>query len=265
MNKYGVSEEKQTEFSRYERYRDDINEIIGSMMVYEYKYDDIIKNVDTTTTDAQEKELDDKFQQYSLELDSKIKEYKTIKDKIVGLELDHEDDINIVESGKNKLVNDFNKTIKLIQSRKYTYISRRQRRFKRRKALYDKEYEKYSEPIKHYDLRRQQAANTEIQAKYADLVDRYKQIQDLEQSIIQTSQLMRDLAILVDQQTEQLDSISINVNSARDDIAESNARISRAIEIKKSERKLGICIICMCLTLVICIIGGALYDYYMHV
>lgn len=95
-----------------------------------------------------------------------------------------------------------------------------------------------------------------IRNAYADVVDKYKDVLKLEQSVAELHQMFLDMALLVEQQGEMLDQIEYQIQSASDYIEDGNEEISKALEHQKEARKRQCCILVIVLVVVGLLIGG---------
>jgi len=68
--------------------------------------------------------------------------------------------------------------------------------------------------------------------------------------------MFNDLATLVNQQSEMLDSIESNVESAQTYIKKGNENLKQAIELQKKTRKCYCCLLCIVIVIVIVLIAG---------
>jgi hypothetical protein len=75
-------------------------------------------------------------------------------------------------------------------------------------------------------------------------------------SLNEVAGMFNDLATLVNQQSEMLDSIESNVESAQTYIKKGNENLKQAIELQKKTRKCYCCLLCIVIVIVIVLIAG---------
>lgn len=68
--------------------------------------------------------------------------------------------------------------------------------------------------------------------------------------------MFQDLAALVQQQSDMLDSIENNVEQATTYVKKGNANLRTAIELQKKTRKCYCCLLCIVIAIVIALIAG---------
>ena len=95
-----------------------------------------------------------------------------------------------------------------------------------------------------------------IRNAYADVVDKYKDVLKLEQSVAELHQMFLDMALLVEQQGEMLDQIEYQIQSASDYIEDGNEEIAQALVHQKEARKRQCCILMIVLVVAGVLIGG---------
>jgi len=95
-----------------------------------------------------------------------------------------------------------------------------------------------------------------IRNAYADVVDKYKDVLKLEQSVAELHQMFLDMALLVEQQGEMLDQIEYQIQSASDYIEDGNEEIAKALVHQKEARKRQCCILMIVLVVAGLLIGG---------
>jgi len=95
-----------------------------------------------------------------------------------------------------------------------------------------------------------------IRNAYADVVDKYKDVLKLEQSVAELHQMFLDMALLVEQQGEMLDQIEYQIQSASDYIEDGNEEIAKALVHQKEARKRQCCILAIVLVVAGVLIGG---------
>jgi t-SNARE complex subunit (syntaxin) len=99
-------------------------------------------------------------------------------------------------------------------------------------------------------------ASEEAQQAYSDAQSRARDVEMLVRSLNEVSALFQDLAVLVQHQSEMLDSIEENVETAGNYVRKGNDAIRTAIETQKKTRKCMCCFICILITVVIALIAG---------
>ena len=75
-------------------------------------------------------------------------------------------------------------------------------------------------------------------------------------SLNEVATMFQDLAALVQQQSDMLDSIENNVESATTYIKKGNANLRTAIELQKKTRKCYCCLLCIVIAIVIALVAG---------
>jgi len=98
------------------------------------------------------------------------------------------------------------------------------------------------------------SVNEEAQMAWEDVQSRAKDVEMLERSVHQMFQLFKDLATLVDEQGENLDSIEANIDNAGNYVEKGNAELVRAHEYQKKVRKRRCCILIAGIILLVIII-----------
>ncbi|RDD47852.1 Syntaxin-12 [Trichoplax sp. H2] len=102
--------------------------------------------------------------------------------------------------------------------------------------------------------------NSSFQMQAEDAVDlemieeREKSIKQLESDIVDVNEIFKDLATMVHDQGEVIDSIEANVESAGMNVTEANTQLQAAVKYQKKSRKKLICIVVL-LLIVAAIVG----------
>lgn len=99
-------------------------------------------------------------------------------------------------------------------------------------------------------------ASTEAEAAYAEAQSRARDVALLVRSLNEVAAMMNDLAALVQEQGEMLDSIESNVESAQTYIKKGNENLRSAIALQKKTRKCYCCLLCIVIIIVIVLIAG---------
>ncbi|XP_065890739.1 syntaxin-12-like [Dysidea avara] len=80
---------------------------------------------------------------------------------------------------------------------------------------------------------------------------RYEDLRKLEQDVVTLNQLMRDIMVLVIEQGEQIDTIEQHVEYTQQKTVAGRKNLQKAEQLQKSNRRLCLCIICICLSILI--------------
>lgn len=99
-------------------------------------------------------------------------------------------------------------------------------------------------------------ASEEAQQAWNDAQSRARDVEMLVRSLNEVAALFQDLAVLVQHQSEMLDSIEENVETAGRFIRKGNENMRDAIKYQKKSRKVLCCMMCVGLILVIVTISG---------
>lgn len=99
-------------------------------------------------------------------------------------------------------------------------------------------------------------ASEEAQQAYVDAQSRSRDITALVRSLAEVQSMFNDLSVLVNQQSEMLDSIENNVESAQTYIKKGNQSLKDAQELQKKTRKCYCCLLCIVISIVIALIAG---------
>jgi t-SNARE complex subunit (syntaxin) len=99
-------------------------------------------------------------------------------------------------------------------------------------------------------------ASDEAQAAYMDAESRAKDIDLLMRSINDVAALFQDLAVLVQEQSAQLDTIEVHVQAASKHIRKGNEALRDTIAYQKKNRKCFCCVICILVVVVLAITIG---------
>ncbi len=99
-------------------------------------------------------------------------------------------------------------------------------------------------------------ASTEAEAAYAEAQSRARDVALLVRSLNEVAAMMNDLAALVQEQGEMLDSIEGNVESAQTYIKKGNENLRQAINLQKKTRKCYCCLLCIVIIIVVVLIAG---------
>jgi t-SNARE complex subunit (syntaxin) len=118
-------------------------------------------------------------------------------------------------------------------------------------------------------------ASDEAQAAYSDAQSRAKDVEMLVRSLNEVATMFQDLAVLITQQSEMLDSIEENVEQAGAYVKKGNEALRGAIEAQKKARKVCKmkifafpCVLqCMCcvmivVIIIVCILIGGLGSFF---
>eukprot|EP00622_Pseudochattonella_farcimen_P003465 FR738650.1.p1 GENE.FR738650.1~~FR738650.1.p1 ORF type:complete len:301 (+),score=55.60 FR738650.1:17-919(+) len=95
------------------------------------------------------------------------------------------------------------------------------------------------------------SAATGVKAAYDQAVEQYDQVKRLEQAVAEVAQMFVDMALLVDQQGDMLDSIEQHVINAKERTGSGNADLEASITYQKSIRNKQCCV-----TVIVLVIGA---------
>jgi t-SNARE complex subunit (syntaxin) len=85
--------------------------------------------------------------------------------------------------------------------------------------------------------------NHAAQMAYHEAQERAREIEMLTRSIMELHEMFRDLLSLVQHQSEQLESIELNVEQAGDHLRKGNEQVTKAIDYQRKARKKWCCIV----------------------
>ncbi len=80
-------------------------------------------------------------------------------------------------------------------------------------------------------------ASARLQNAVTDIEDKHREMQRLEESVAECLALMKDIALLVQHQGEQITSIEENVRQAKEYVQEANKNLEEAKEEHKCSQK----------------------------
>lgn len=90
---------------------------------------------------------------------------------------------------------------------------------------------------------------TFVQYDIEEIEKRHMEIKSLERDVLEISEMFKDLAVLVDQQQEGIDTIDNNIADTRDKVENAHKELQQAEEYQKKSRK-KLC----CLTFIVLIV-----------
>lgn len=99
-------------------------------------------------------------------------------------------------------------------------------------------------------------ASEEAQQAYTDAQSRAKDVEMLVRSLNEVAALFQDLAVLVQHQSEMLDSIEENVETAGRYVRKGNQALRDAMEAQKKTRKCYCCLMIITLIVVLSLVAG---------
>ena len=98
-------------------------------------------------------------------------------------------------------------------------------------------------------------ANEQVQAAYDEAMSRAKDVEALVVSLNEVASMVQDLATIVQEQSELLDRIDVNVEDAGTHVKKGNMELEKAIRYQKKARKRFCCIIIICAVLLVIGLG----------
>ena len=101
-------------------------------------------------------------------------------------------------------------------------------------------------------------AHAEVQDVYDEVQERNQAINELVRSIKEINDMMSDLAVLVQEQSEQLQRIDAQVGSAVVRIEKGNKELERAIQYQKAARRKYCCIAIVGVVILLVIVGSVI-------
>lgn len=104
-------------------------------------------------------------------------------------------------------------------------------------------------------------ASEEAQQAYTEAQSRASDVEVLMRSIADVAQMFNDLAILINKQSEMLDSIEQNIVRAGEYVKKGNDELRKGIEMQKKTRKCYCCMIVI-LIVIICVLIAGLGSYF---
>jgi syntaxin 1B/2/3 len=83
----------------------------------------------------------------------------------------------------------------------------------------------------------------QIASTYQDVMSQHEDIKQLEKSIVELMEMFQDMALLIEQQGEKLNSVEAQINKASDYVESGTKALGRANQSQKSKRKYMCCCI----------------------
>jgi t-SNARE complex subunit (syntaxin) len=158
-------------------------------------------------------------------------------------EPDSEEDVRIRETGHMSLARRYVQAMKAHQAQKQAFTKQSKDTILRRaKIVFDDMPEEeiqrrvQENPTNFMREAIMTYASEEAVSAYNEATQRAQDVEMLERSVMEVYRMFVDLANLVDQQSEMLDNIAVNVDRVANYVEKGNVELQAAIEYKRKER-----------------------------
>lgn len=153
-----------------------------------------------------------------------------------------------------KLTDSFSKCLKIYQDVQKFLIEKQQQA--KTTENYDASYSK--KLIEFEESPQQEQVQSNVKDQLISVQERNEALRELEQNIVDVHGIFKDLAVIVHEQGEMIDSIEGNVTSAQMQVEDANTQLRAAVTYQSSARRKKIYIV-LILLVVLLIIGLVIY------
>ena len=97
----------------------------------------------------------------------------------------------------------------------------------------------------------QRAVHSDVAALHDEAVARSREIDAIQRSAAEVKEMFEDVQLLVQQQGEMLDRITVNISTAKSSVVKGNESLRKAIQKQKNMRKCYCCLAIIAIVLIL--------------